>query len=118
MGPAGGSDQYVAGLQITMNHAAQMGGVHGIADGCEGAERIPQRAPRPGLISPAGGHIAIERNAVDQVHHEELGSIRDAGVMDRDDVGMAEADENLDLAAESQSIRGAREGPAIEYLDR
>ena len=99
-------DDDVAGLEVAVDDALEVGGADGLADLDEHAEGVVDIAPGAGLDA---GHIDVQRGAGDVVHHE-VGEalVGCAAVVDGDDAGVVELAQDLGLALEAGVLAAGR----------
>ena len=91
---------HIVGFDVPVNDAAAVGMLQGLAD---------LHAEMQGFLPVEGSlllHILLQGDAVDQLHHNEVGLIGGGNVVDLHDIGMAQHGNSLTLVLE----------PAAEFL--
>ena len=77
------------------------------------AQTLPNRARRSPTVQAAAGAVPVDRLALDELHREiGLAVVGDAAVVERRDVGVVEAGQDLALVAEAAQDAGRSRGPA------
>ena len=79
--PSGAGDHHVARLDVAVHDALGMRGGQRVGDLGGVAQRLSQR-------QPVGGNRAVERHAVDVLHHDEGSVALLLDAVDRDDAGV------------------------------
>jgi len=107
-------DADVAGLEIAMNDALLVGGVHGIADFEEHAQQL---AGIVGVFLLATEHVLPQIHARDVVHDDIAAAISGAaGIDDRDDVGVIQRGQDVHFAIKARELAIIGEGSIAQYL--
>jgi hypothetical protein len=103
-------EQDVLGLDVAVHHALPVSVVQGVGHLARDLERVLQRK-LPVPLEPLAQRLAPHVG-----HHEEQQAAGLAGVMKRQDVGVAELRNGLDLALEPLGPDGGRD-LGVEHLD-